>query len=42
MRDILSVKVVADTYEEVTAKCVEWAKRGESRAIIFANVHVLM
>jgi N-acetylglucosaminyldiphosphoundecaprenol N-acetyl-beta-D-mannosaminyltransferase len=42
MREILGVKVAASSYEETAAKSVAWTKSGESRAVIFANVHVLM
>jgi N-acetylglucosaminyldiphosphoundecaprenol N-acetyl-beta-D-mannosaminyltransferase len=42
MVEILGIKIATDNYEGVAAQCVAWAKRGESRAVIFANVHVLM
>jgi N-acetylglucosaminyldiphosphoundecaprenol N-acetyl-beta-D-mannosaminyltransferase len=42
MREILGVKIAASSYEETAAKSVAWTKGGESRAVIFANVHVLM
>jgi N-acetylglucosaminyldiphosphoundecaprenol N-acetyl-beta-D-mannosaminyltransferase len=40
--EILGVKIAASTYEEVAERCLAWAKRGESRAVFFANVHMLM
>jgi N-acetylglucosaminyldiphosphoundecaprenol N-acetyl-beta-D-mannosaminyltransferase len=42
MKQILGVKIATTTYEAVAAQSVEWAKRGESRTVFFANVHVLM
>lgn len=42
MGEILGVKITASTYREVADKGLAWAKRGESRAVFFANVHVLM
>lgn len=42
MKDILGVTVAASTYEEVAERCLAWAKRGESKAVFFANVHMLM
>jgi N-acetylglucosaminyldiphosphoundecaprenol N-acetyl-beta-D-mannosaminyltransferase len=42
MGEILGVKVAASSYEEAAEKSVAWAKRGDSRAVFFANVHVLM
>jgi N-acetylglucosaminyldiphosphoundecaprenol N-acetyl-beta-D-mannosaminyltransferase len=42
MREILGVKVTASNYDETAIRSVEWAQRGESRAVFFANVHVLM
>jgi N-acetylglucosaminyldiphosphoundecaprenol N-acetyl-beta-D-mannosaminyltransferase len=42
MREILGVEIAASSYEETAAKSVAWTKRGESRAVVFANVHVLM
>jgi N-acetylglucosaminyldiphosphoundecaprenol N-acetyl-beta-D-mannosaminyltransferase len=41
-KEILGVGVAVTTYEEIIAKCVEWAMARESRAVVFANVHVLM
>jgi N-acetylglucosaminyldiphosphoundecaprenol N-acetyl-beta-D-mannosaminyltransferase len=42
MRKILGVNVAVSSYSEVVEKSVAWAKLGESRAVFFANVHVLM
>ena len=42
MRKILGVKIAASSYREAAEKSIAWAKRGESRAVFFANVHVLM
>ncbi|MGA8671899.1 MAG: WecB/TagA/CpsF family glycosyltransferase [Terracidiphilus sp.] len=42
MRDILGVNVAASSYNEVAEKSLAWARHGESRAVLFANVHVLM
>lgn len=42
MASILGVNVVASTYQNVSDKALDWAKRGNSRALVFANVHVIM
>jgi N-acetylglucosaminyldiphosphoundecaprenol N-acetyl-beta-D-mannosaminyltransferase len=42
MREILGVKIAASNYGWAAEKIVAWGQRGESRAVIFANVHVLM
>jgi N-acetylglucosaminyldiphosphoundecaprenol N-acetyl-beta-D-mannosaminyltransferase len=42
MGEILGVKIWASTYEEVAEKSLAWARRGESRAVFFANVHQVM
>jgi len=42
MREILGVQVAASNYDEAVEKVVAWAKQRESRAVFFANVHVLM
>lgn len=42
MREILGVKIAVTTYNDVVAQSVAWAKRRQSRAVYFANVHVLM
>jgi len=42
MREILGIKISSSSYAETAAKSIVWTKQGESRAIIFANVHVLM
>jgi N-acetylglucosaminyldiphosphoundecaprenol N-acetyl-beta-D-mannosaminyltransferase len=41
-KEILGVGVAVTTYEEIIAKCIKWAMARESRAVVFANVHVLM
>jgi N-acetylglucosaminyldiphosphoundecaprenol N-acetyl-beta-D-mannosaminyltransferase len=42
MREILGVKIAASSYEETAVQIVAWTKRRESRAVFFANVHVVM
>jgi len=42
MGEILGVKIPVSSYQDVAEKSVAWAKRGESRIVFFANVHVLM
>lgn len=42
MSSILGVQVVPSSYGDVVARCVTWAKSGESRTLVFANVHVVM
>ena len=42
MGEILRVKIAASSYEEVAEQSRTWAKRGESRAVYFANVHMVM
>ena len=39
---VLGVNVLASSYAEVVRKCTEWAHRGESRSVLFVNVHVIM
>jgi N-acetylglucosaminyldiphosphoundecaprenol N-acetyl-beta-D-mannosaminyltransferase len=39
---ILGVSVAVNTYGSVVAKSLEWARKAESRALVFANVHVVM
>jgi len=41
-RSILGVKVSVSTYEETVQKCLRWGKERQSRAMFFANVHVIM
>src|SRR5882724_10282862 len=41
-RSILGVKVAVSTYEETVQKCLRWGKERQSRALLFANVHVIM
>jgi N-acetylglucosaminyldiphosphoundecaprenol N-acetyl-beta-D-mannosaminyltransferase len=40
--DILGVRVDATSYADATERIVHWAKRGESRYVCCANVHVVM
>lgn len=42
MTSILGVNVVASSYQQVTEQSILWAKRRESRTLVFANVHVIM
>jgi N-acetylglucosaminyldiphosphoundecaprenol N-acetyl-beta-D-mannosaminyltransferase len=42
VREILGVNLSGKSYLDTAEKSIAWAKRGESRAIFFANVHVLM
>ena len=41
-QEILGVPVTAQNYGIVTDQCIGWAREGESRTVVFANVHVLM
>jgi len=42
LSSILGVNVVASSYDEVTEQTLLWANMGESRTLVFANVHVIM
>lgn len=42
MGKILGVFVANSTYAELSARCLEWAAEGKSKAVFFANVHVIM
>lgn len=42
MPSVLGVNVLASSYGEVVGKCTDWAQRGQSRAVLFVNVHVIM
>ncbi|MFZ0746657.1 MAG: WecB/TagA/CpsF family glycosyltransferase [Terracidiphilus sp.] len=42
MPQILGVNIAVSTYNKVVDKCVAWARAGESRSVLFANVHMLM
>jgi N-acetylglucosaminyldiphosphoundecaprenol N-acetyl-beta-D-mannosaminyltransferase len=42
MRRILGVPVIASTYADVVTQSLAWAKSGDSRVLVFANVHVVM
>lgn len=39
---ILGVEIAGSSYPEVVERCISWANKGESRAVFFANVHVVM
>lgn len=39
---VLAVKISPKTYEQITAKILDWARSGESRSVFPANVHMLM
>jgi N-acetylglucosaminyldiphosphoundecaprenol N-acetyl-beta-D-mannosaminyltransferase len=39
---ILSTNITSTSYTEVVEQTISWAKRGESRSIYAANVHMLM
>lgn len=39
---ILGVSVAVNTYGAVVEKSLEWARKAESRTLVFANVHVVM
>ncbi len=40
--NILGVNVEVSSYDQVVQECTAWAAAGESRAVFFANVHMLM
>ncbi len=42
MLHILGVNVMTSSYDEVVEKSIAWAKGRQSRALFFANVHVIM
>jgi len=42
LSEIIGVKVAASSYEEVTQRTLAWARQGESKAVCFATVHMLM
>jgi N-acetylglucosaminyldiphosphoundecaprenol N-acetyl-beta-D-mannosaminyltransferase len=42
MPEILGVRIAVTNYAETAEKCVDWARSGQSRTVIFANVHVVM
>lgn len=41
-RSILGVHVTAGSYDETIGKSLAWGKNRQSRALVFANVHVIM
>ena len=41
-RSILGLNIATSSYEETVQKSIEWARNRESRALFFANVHVVM
>jgi N-acetylglucosaminyldiphosphoundecaprenol N-acetyl-beta-D-mannosaminyltransferase len=42
MPSVLGVNVAASNYNEVVEKCTEWAKKGESRTVLFVSMHGIM
>ncbi len=42
MREILGVKITGTSYSDTSHKVLAWAKGGEARSVIFANVHMIM
>ena len=42
MQAILGVNVQVSSYDLVTSKSLEWARRGESRILFFSPVHAIM
>ncbi len=42
MSKILDVTVAPSSYKKTVDQCIEWAQLGESRAVFFANVHMIM
>jgi N-acetylglucosaminyldiphosphoundecaprenol N-acetyl-beta-D-mannosaminyltransferase len=42
MPSVLGVNVSASSYAEVVDKCTEWAKKGESRTVLFVSMHGIM
>lgn len=41
-RHVLGQRVDATSYADATARVIDWAKKGESRYVCLANVHVMM
>ena len=41
-RPILGLNIATSSYQEAVEKSIEWARNRESRALFFANVHVVM
>jgi UDP-N-acetyl-D-mannosaminuronic acid transferase (WecB/TagA/CpsF family) len=42
LSEILGVNVTASSYQEVAERSLKWAKAGDSKALCFATVHMLM
>ena len=42
MNKILGVEIASSSYAEIVEKSLAWSNVGDSRAVFFANVHVLM
>lgn len=42
MPNILGVNIAHSSYDEVVKKCTAWAQAGESHAVFFAAVHMVM
>src|SRR5215471_10000856 len=41
-QSILGVHVAASSYDETIRNCLVWGEKRQSRALVFANVHVIM
>ena len=41
-QSILGVRVAASSYDETVRNCLVWGEKRQSRALVFANVHVIM
>jgi N-acetylglucosaminyldiphosphoundecaprenol N-acetyl-beta-D-mannosaminyltransferase len=42
MREILGVRISGKSYSDTSRKIIAWAEQSESKAVFFANVHMLM
>jgi N-acetylglucosaminyldiphosphoundecaprenol N-acetyl-beta-D-mannosaminyltransferase len=42
MPNILGVNIIPSSYNEVVARCTDWAKTTKSHAVFFADVHMIM
>jgi N-acetylglucosaminyldiphosphoundecaprenol N-acetyl-beta-D-mannosaminyltransferase len=42
MRSVLGVNVTATSYAEIVQKSLRWAEEGQSRALFFGTVHMIM
>ena len=41
-QSILGVRVAASSYDETVRNCLAWGEKRQSRALVFASVHVIM